>query len=294
MATPMLIMIREGFEAALIVAIVFAYLRRLGRLDLSRAVWMGVGIAALASIAVGVVVHLTVGSLEGAARFRAFAAISVIAVVVLTWMIFWMRRQSRAIKGTLEHRVDDALHSSHVRRALMAVAMLAVLREGIEAALFMIAAATQSDGWDVLVGAIIGLGIATALGLLVYVGGRTMPMAAFFKVTGVVLIVFAAGLLARTVLFLQSSGDLGSVDSAVYDVTSVRWLTQQTEVGRFLAALFGWDPRPSFEQVVAWLAYFVPVTYLFLRRPRSATASEADLQPALESEPVREPVASAR
>jgi high-affinity iron transporter len=273
---------------------VFAYLRRLGRLDLSRAVWMGVGVAALASIAVGVVVHLTVGSLEGAARFRAFAAISVIAVVVLTWMIFWMRRQSRAIKGTLEHRVDDALHATHVRRALMAVAMLAVLREGIEAALFMIAAATQSDGWDVLVGAIIGLGIATVLGLLVYVGGRTMPMAAFFKITGVVLIVFAAGLLARTVLFLQSSGDLGTVDSAVYDVTSVRWLTQQTEVGRFLGALFGWDPRPSFEQAVAWLAYFVPVTYLFLRRPRSATASEADLQPALEPEPVREPVASAR
>lgn len=292
MVTPMLIMIREGFEAALIVAIVFAYLRRLGRLDLGRSVWLGVAVAALASVGVGVVVHLTVGSLEGVARFRSFAAISVLAVVVLTWMIFWMRRQSRAIKGTLEHRVDDALHSTHVRRALTAVAMLAVLREGIEAALFMIAAATESDGWDVLAGALIGLAIATVLGVLVYVGGRTMPMAAFFKVTGVVLIVFAAGLLARTVLFLQSSGDLGTVNNAVYDVTSVRWLTQQSEVGRFLAALFGWDPRPSFEQVVAWTAYLLPVSYLFLRKPRAAAPTEAELQPDPEPSAIREPVSA--
>src|SRR3954470_10441787 len=106
MATALLIMLREGFEAALVVAIVFAYLRRIQRLDMGRAVWQGGALAAAISLGVGVVVHLTIGNLEGPARLRSFAAISFLALCVLTWMVFWMRRQSRAIKGDLEHRVD--------------------------------------------------------------------------------------------------------------------------------------------------------------------------------------------
>ena len=105
------------------------------------------------------------------------------------------------------------------------------------------------------------------LAYLVYWGGRSMPMKAFFTVTGLVLIVFAAGLVAKTVLFLQTSGDVGSFNlNGVYDLTAYRWLTQQTEEGKFLAAMFGWDPRPSIEQVVAWTAFVAPVTRLFLRR----------------------------
>jgi high-affinity iron transporter len=272
MATALLIMLREGFEAALVVAIVFAYLRRIDRLELAASVWRGVILAALLSLGVGVGVHLTAGSLEGDARLRCFAAISALAVVVLTWMVFWMRRQARAIKGDLEHRVDEALASPNVARGLAAVALIAVLREGIEAALFLIAAATEDSGWSVLIGGILGLAVASALAGLVYFGGRSLPMRAFFTVTGVVLIVFAAGLASRTVLFLQASGDLGSVNlNGVYDVTGIGWLTQSTEVGKFLAAMFGWDPRPSLEQVVAYLAYVVPVLTLFLRpSPRPA------------------------
>lgn len=274
MGTSLLIMVREGFEAALVVAIVFAYLRRIGRLDLGRAVWQGVVIAAAISVVVGVVVHVSIGNLEGAARLRSFAAISLLALSVLTWMVFWMRRQSRAIKGDLEARVDAAIASTSVQRAVTAVALLAVLREGIEAALFLIAAATEEAGWDVLVGALIGLAIASALAALVYAGGRSLPIKAFFGVTGVVLIVFAAGLVSRTVLYLQIAGDLGSANlNGVYDLTGHGWLTQSTETGRFLAAMFGWDPRPSVEQVVAYLAYLVPVLVLFLREPRSAPAA---------------------
>jgi len=282
MATALLIMLREGFEAALVVAIVFAYLRRIERLDLSRAVWQGVGLAVGISLAVGVVVHLTIGNLEGAARLRSFAAISFLALCVLTWMVFWMRRQARAIKGELEHRIDVALTGDNVARGLAAVALLAVLREGIEAALFLIAAATEDSGWSVLVGGFIGLALASALAGLVYYGGRSLPMKAFFTVTGVVLIVFAAGLASRTVLFLQGAGDVGSFDlNGVYDLTRHDWLTQSTEVGKFLAAMFGWDPRPSIEQVVVYLGYLVPVLTLFLRpqhvpargRPRVVTAA---------------------
>jgi high-affinity iron transporter len=269
----LLIMVREGFEAALVVAIVFAYLRKLGRLDLARAVWTGVAAAVALSLLVGVVVHTTIGALEGDARMRAFAAISTLAVVVLTWMIFWMRRQSRLIKGDLEHKVDAALASERIGFALAGVALVAVLREGIEAALFMLAVATDEDGSGVLLGAFIGLAIASALAYAVYWGGRKMPMKAFFTVTGLVLIVFAAGLVARTVMYLQISGDLGSFSlNGVYDVTSVHWLTNSSEVGKFLGAMFGWDPRPSIEQLVAYCAYLIPVTVLFLRPARSAPA----------------------
>jgi high-affinity iron transporter len=276
MATALLIMVREGFEAALVVAILFAYLRRIGRLDLGRAAWRGVALAAAISVGIGVVVHLTVGSLDGAARLRSFAAISVLAICVLTWMVFWMRRQSRAIKGDLEGRVDTAIASANVRRAVAAVALLAVLREGIEAALFLIAAATEEDGWDVLIGGLVGLAVATVLAGAVYFGGRTLPMKAFFRVTGAVLIVFAAGLASRTVLYLQMSGDLGSINAnGVYDLTGHSWLTQSTEIGKFLAAMFGWDPRPSIEQVVVYFGYLVPVLYLFLREPAQTTARPA-------------------
>ncbi len=266
----LLIMVREGFEAALVVAIVFAYLRRLGRLDLGRAVWAGVAIAVAISFGVGIVIRLTVGELEGAARMRAFAVIALAAAAVLTWMIFWMRRQSRLIKGDLEHKVDAALQSENIGFALAGVALVAVVREGIEAALFLLAAGADESGVSVIAGALIGLAIASLLAYLVYWGGRKMPMKAFFTVTGMVLIVFAAGLVAKAVLFLQISGDLGSFNlNGVYDVTSVRLLTNSSEFGKFLGAMFGWDPRPSIEQVVAWLAYLVPVSVLFLRPGRA-------------------------
>jgi high-affinity iron transporter len=275
MVPSLLIMVREGFEAGLIVALVFAYLRKIGRLDMARATWLGVLAAAAVSIAVGVTLHVTVGGLVGAARMRAFAAISLVAACVLTWMVFWMRRQSRAIKGELEHKVDVALSAEKSMTALSLVAFLAVLREGIEAALFIVAAATDSEAGEVVLGAVVGLVIAAAMALAVYAGSRRIPMRSFFQVTGMIVIIFAAGLLARTVLFLQSAGDLGTFNNAVYNLTGVAWLTQSTEVGKFLAAMFGWDPRPSIEQVLAWSLYIVPVTWLFLRGGREARQAMA-------------------
>jgi high-affinity iron transporter len=266
--TALLIMLREGFEAALVVAIVYAYIRRIGRRDLVAPMWQGMAAAALLSVAVGVVIHLTVENLTGQVRLLAFAVVSMLAVVVLTWMIFWMRRQSFKIKGELQGSVDQAIASGgDVRLAVMGVAFLAVAREGLEAALFLIAAATTEDGWAVLVGGLIGLAGASALGFLVVLGGRRIPMRQFFTVTGLVLIVFAAGLVSRTVLWLQLAGDLGTVWNNVYDLTAYPWLTVNTESGKFLAAMFGWDPRPSIEQVVAYLAFLITVSWLFLRRP---------------------------
>lgn len=285
MVTALLIMVREGFEAALVVAIVYAYLRRIQRTDLTSAVWVGVGAAAVVSVGAGVVIHLTIGSLDGTARMRAFAAVSFFAVGVLTWMIFWMRRQARKIKGELEHSIDDAIeHGGNVRLAITLVAFFAVVREGLESALFLIAVATEEQGSQVLVGGVIGLAIAAVMGYLVVLGGRRLPMQAFFKVTGMVLIVFAAGLASRGVAYLQFGGDVGILYDAVYDLTAYPWLTLDTETGRFLTAMFGWDPRPSIEQVAAWLGYFGVTSYLFLRSPRSGQPERPGRRPHLHAD----------
>jgi high-affinity iron transporter len=269
--TALLIMLREGFEAALVVAIVYAYIRRIDRPELAVPMWQGVAAAAALSVGVGIVVHLTVDSLEGNARLLAFAAVSMLAVVVLTWMIFWMRSQAHRIKGELQGSVDQAIAAGgDVRLAVMTVAFLAVAREGLEAALFLIAAATTEDGWAVLVGGLLGLAGASVLGFLVVLGGRRLPLRQFFTVTGLVLIVFAAGLVSRTVLWLQLAGEIGTVWNNVYDLTAYPWLTVGTETGRFLGAMFGWDPRPSIEQIVAYLGYLITVSWLFLRPAKPA------------------------
>jgi high-affinity iron transporter len=279
MLTALLIMLREGFEAALVVAIVYAYIRRIGRRDLVAPMWQGMAAAAAVSVAAGVVVHLTVENLRGGPRLLAFAAVSLLAVVVLTWMIFWMRRQAHRIRGELHDSVDQAIAGGgDARFAVMTVAFLAVAREGLEAALFLIAAATTEEGWAVLIGGLTGLAIASALGALVVLGGRRLPMRQFFTVTGLILIVFAAGLVSRTVLWLQAAGELGTVWNNVYDLTAYRWLTVSTESGRFLGAMFGWDPRPSIEQVVAYLLFLVTVAWLFLRAPKPARERQQALR----------------
>lgn len=274
MAAAFIIMVREGFEASLIVAIVFAYLRKLERLDLALPVWLGVAAAGGIAIGTGAVIHVTVGDLRGTARLVTFAVISAIAVVVLTWMVFWMRKASLGIKSELHGRVDRALGTERVAVGVAVVAFFAVLREGIEASMFLIAAGTTAGGWDVLVGGLAGIALASGLGVAIYLGGRRLPMKALFNVTGVIVILFAAGLAAKTVQFLQAANVMGTMADNVYDLRRYGWLTLQTDVGRFLAALFGWDPRPSIEQVLAWALYVVPVLALFLR-PQRRRAPEA-------------------
>jgi high-affinity iron transporter len=273
----LLITLREGFEAALIVAIVLAAVRRGGRPGLRRWVWIGTASAITLSLAIGLVLHLTVDDLTGVARLRTFALICLAAAGLLTWMVFWMRRQARSLRPGLEDRVQGAASQSAL--ALAGVAFLAVAREGLETALFLVSSTTSSSGGQVLAGGLIGLTIAVALGVAVYHGSRVVPLGVFFQVTGVLIIAFAAGLLSRAVQFLQAAGDLGTLNDAAYNLTGLTWLTVQTESGRFLAGILGWDPRPSAEQVAVYVLYLVPVLVVFLRgrprRPRPTPAPAA-------------------
>jgi high-affinity iron transporter len=274
MGESVLITLREGFEAALVVAIVLAAVKRSERPELARWVWYGSGAAAVLAILVGWLLHVTIEDLTGVARSRVFAIICFAAAGLLTWMIFWMRNHARSLKGALEGKTRAALEQSAF--ALGMVAFVAVAREGLETALFLISTTANSSGNDVLIGGLIGLAIAAGLGVLVYHGSRFLPLRRFFQVTGVLIILFAAGLLSRGVLFLQSAGDLGTVNNAVYNLTGQRWLTQSTQSGRFLAGIFGWDPRPSIEQVAVYLGYLIPVLVFFFWDGRSKATASVD------------------
>ncbi len=283
MGESFLIALREGFEAALIVAIVLAFVRRSDQPEQSRWVWYGTGVAIALSAIVGTILHLTIDGLEGEARLRTFGVICLAAAALLTWMIFWMRTHARAIKGSLEGKAAHAL-AMQSGIALGAVAFFAVAREGLETALFLISTTASSDGWDVVLGTLLGLAAATALGYVVYRGSRHFNMRRFFQITGVLIILFAAGLVSRAVQFFQAAGDLGSWNlNGVYDLRRYDWLTTNTQSGRFLAGIFGWDPRPSIEQVVAYLGYAVPVLVLFFRNPKPVTSAPV---PSAMQEPV--------
>ena len=263
MGESLLISLREGFEAALVVSIVLAAVRRTAP-EQTRAVWVGTGVALAVAVVAGLVLHVTIDGLEGTARQRTFAAICVAAAALLTWMIFWMRSHARTLKGTLEERAGEALAGGS-GLALAFVAFVAVLREGLETALFLISTTANSEGADVVAGTLVGLAIAVVLGWVVYVGGTRFDLRRFFIVTGVLLVLFAGGLLDRAVGLLQGAGDVHSWDDSLYDLTRYGWLTGRTQSGRFLSGILGWDAQPSVEQAAVYLAYVIPVAVLFLR-----------------------------
>jgi high-affinity iron transporter len=199
----LLVTLREGFEAALIVAIVLAYLREVGALRRARSVWAGVVSAAAVSAVAGAALFLTGAELEGSAEALFEGVVMLAAVAVLTWMIVWMQREARSQGARLRGKVDEALHLGGA--ALFGVAFLAVVREGLETALFLFAAADTARPLQTLVGGLAGLGVAAVLGWLVYRGSSRLPLRTFFTATNLVLIGFG------TYLVWAGVGEIGEV-----------------------------------------------------------------------------------
>jgi high-affinity iron transporter len=266
MGAAFVIALREGIEAALIVSIVLAYLKQLGRSDLSHLVWWGTGLAVALSAILGTIIFSVGAEFEGTAEEVFEGLVTLTAVGVLTWMIFWMRRQGARIKSELQEKVDTALVAGGV--ALAALAFFAVLREGVETALFLFAAAegTAVEGGGVgaqLIGAALGLLVAVVLGVLLYRGGIRMNLRSFFKVTGVILIVVAAGLFAYSVHELQEAGWFPFLEAPAFDLSTT--LPDDEGVGAVLRGLLGYNADPGVLEVVAWAAYLVVVGTLYLR-----------------------------
>ena len=260
-----LIGLREGLEASLIVSILIAYLVRTGRRDALPRIWAGVAAAVSLSLLAGAVLTWTSASLSFRAQELLGGTLSIIAVGFVTWMVFWMRRAARSLKGDLEGKVEGALGAGGT--ALVAVAFLAVAREGLETALFLWAAAQSSGSGPVpLTGALLGLAAAVALAWLLYTRAVKLDLGRFFTVTGALLIVVAAGVLSYGIHDLQEAQFLPGLSSLAFDVSA------QVPPGSWYATLLkgtiNFNPVTTWLQAVAWLAYLVPVGLLYLRPSR--------------------------
>ncbi len=266
MLVPFLIMLREGVEAALIVAIVASYLDRTGRGDAMGAVWIGVGIAVAVSIAVGVAIEATASELPQKVQELFEAAVGLFAVVVLTSMVFWMGRAARSIRATLHAGIDAAFAAGTQGRALAVLAFFAVAREGLESVLFLIAAYQQREdvGVEALGGAVLGLAVAVALGVMVYRGGRRLDLGRFFRWTGVFILFVAAGLLAGSLKSLHEAGVWNHLQTIAFDASAI--LPADGPVGTLLSGILGWRDAPTVGEVLIYLAFLIPALAAFLAR----------------------------
>jgi len=262
-----LIGLREGLEAALVVSILVAYLKKTGRTDRLAALWLGVGAAVGISLTVGAVLVFTSHELSFKAQEAFGGTMSVVAVAFVTGMVFWMKRNSRTLSGELKGKADAALSGGAL--AMASTAFLATGREGLETALFLWPS-LRATGYDAGVGALLGILGAVVLAYLLYKRSVHLNLAAFFKFTGAGLVVVAAGVLAYGLKDLQEAGVLPGIGSRAFDISSA--LPPSSWYGTLLKGVFNWQPDPTWLQVAAYLGYLVPVMYLFLRNPRRAVS----------------------
>ena len=271
--------LREGVEAALIVSIVLAYLVKTGNAEHVGKVWLGTGLAVALSAALGLVIFNTVGAFEEPWEQIFEGTTMLLAAAVVTWMLFWMRRQAASVKGELQAAVDRALDSGGAW-GLAILAFIAVIREGVETSLFLVGQATsaEADAGSVLLGALVGLAIAVAIGYGFYTGSRRVNLQVFFRWTGIALIFIAAGLLSHAVHEFIEVGVFGSGPwtQTAFDISGV--LSHDEGIGAFLRAIFGYSASPEVLTLVVHVTYLVVVLWLYLRpiAPRPApTASPA-------------------
>lgn len=276
-----LLSLREGLEAALIIGIVLGALTKIRRSDLSPAVWFGTLSAVLVSILTAVLLTSFGMSLEEEAEEIFEGVTMLIAAGILTWMIFWMRKQARFLKSELEDGVNKAAtRYADGKRAVFWLAFVAVVREGVELALFITAAFFVGDNTEVannvtktLAGTILGLGTAILLGYTLFATTVRLDLRRFFQVTGLLLILFAAGLVAHGMHEFNEVGWIPPVIEHIWDVNAI--LDENSVAGLLLKTLFGYNGNPSLTEMIAYLGYLAVILSLWRREitvPAKATA----------------------
>ncbi len=265
-----LIGLREGLEASLIVSILIAYLVKSDRRREIRFVWWGVAAAIALVVVVFTIITLVFDQLSFKAQEIVGGSLSIIAVAMVTWMIFWMRRTARHLKRELESKMSDALALGPV--ALATVAFLTVGREGLETSAIIWATIIGSTTSGPFVGSVLGIAVAVVLGWLIYRGALTINLSIFFTVTGALLILVAAGVLAYGVHDLQEARVLPGLANVAFDITHI--IPKDSWYGTVLKGTLNFQPDPSWLQVVAWIGYVIPVLWLYLRKPAVSAPRE--------------------
>jgi high-affinity iron transporter len=265
--------LREGLEASLIVGIIAAFLIQRGEGRALRPMWLGVGIAIVLCTAVAIVLRAIGESLPFHQRELMEGVLALIAVAGVTYMVVWMRRHSRELKRQLEQHAERALVNGSIM-ALIAMAFLAVLREGLETAVFLLAAfEASSSPMATGIGAVLGVATAVALGYAIYRGGVRINLSRFFRLTGFVLVLVAAGLLSSAVHSLSEAGVITMGQQTAVDLT---WLVAPGSVrASLLTGMLGLHPLPTVAEVVVWFLYAIPMSLYVLwpQRPDRATVA---------------------
>lgn len=269
---------REGLEMALIITILLGYLRSIDQKRHFRDIWYGVGAAAALSIAFGAGLELASRELDGRI-LEAFEGFTMLfAVAVLTWMLFWMKRQAAGISSDLKYHVDRALSRGSVA-ALVLLAFSSVGREGFETALFLFAGSTnQGSDTAFALGGVLGFVIAAVAGAVIYYGAARLPLKQFFMASGVVLMVLAAGLISNAITELHEATVISNVGSRPWDTET--FISMTSDMGKFLHTIFGYDSAPATLQIVLYWGYLgtVLAAYFILpmiRLPHREARSQA-------------------
>ncbi len=260
--------LREGVEAALIVGIIAAYVKQRGRPDALRWVWAGIGLAAALCLGIGIALRALEESLPQREQEGLETIISVVAIAFITYMIVWMRRNARGIKRALEGEASAALARNSML-ALVAMSFLAVLREGFETSVFVLAVfQNATDPAAAGAGVVVGLAAAAALGYALYRGGVRINLGRFFRVTGVVLALVAAGLAASALHTAHEAGWFNALQAQALDLT---WLVEPGTVrAALLTGMLGLQPAPTVGETAIWLLFVVVLTAFVLWPARVA------------------------
>jgi high-affinity iron transporter len=274
----LLIGLREGVEAALLVAIILSYLWRIGGSRYVPRIWLGVGAAVAVSAVLGIALFASVGGLDEPYEQVFEGLTMLLAAGVVTWMLFWMRRQAASVSGDLQAAVDRVLTDGSAW-GLSALAFMAVIREGMETSLFLVGT-TQAVGstreggplW-LLVGAVAGLAGAVVVGWGFYRGSQRIDLRAFFRVTGVLLVFIAAGLVSHATHEFVEIGVITVGTQSLFDLGG--GLSHEAGLGAILRAMFGYTSRPEAITFAAWLTYVGVVLPLYLRPLRRADPAAA-------------------
>jgi high-affinity iron transporter len=270
------IFLREGIEASMIVAILLAYLDKIGQRRHFRDVFLGVAAAMVLVIGGGVVAYLVIKQYDGSTVQTVFETVTyLVAASVLTYMTFWMQSHSRTMSAELQRRSKEALHGK-TRFGLGLLAFQAVGREGLETMVFTLAivfasssqAATRAHGRGLLLGAVLGLAVAMAIAYVIFKLGRRLNLGMFFRIIGVVLMVFAAGLLADAVENMQKLGWLPFLEHPVWNTSSS--LSESSSLGDVFHSLLGYAEQPTVLQLVVWVAFVSVAATLFITMGRRA------------------------
>jgi high-affinity iron transporter len=271
----LVVMLREGVESALIVGIVAAFLAKQGARRALRTMWIGVVAAALLCAAVGIALYVLSQELPQRQQEMLETVIGAIAVAMVTYMVVWMKRHARDLSGNLRYSAGTALASGS-QWALVAMGFLAVLREGFESAVFLAALLNNgSDQTAGLTGAVLGLVTAIAIGYGIYRGGVKLNLAKFFRFTGAVLIVVAAGLVMSALRTGHEAGWINVGQVETFDLSAL--VTPGSVQASLVTGVLGIQPKPVLIEILGWLAYLVPMAiYLFApARKRARTPAPA-------------------